>query len=247
MILVKLALLLKTALRAMERSDRNSVAEATRVGLRVRRLLGVCGHSKEQSFDVELLRILQDRLGETPEALNQLALLARCAEAAKSVQDAGEIMPAELIATTLGYFMLHTIGLQTFGLIYSGQSHPLLSLVEETPEPGLTIVDVNRKIIDSKMACSRDLELNRKRVSTAILIVNDAHDADTFREQILQPLTAGIAANGIDIMAVANTPELATVVTSAMQAGPRFHAVDFPSAASGLGLSGISLRCILST
>jgi len=247
MVIVKLALLLKTALRAMERSDRNSAAEATRVGPRVRRVLGVCGHSKEQSFDVKLLRVLQDRLGETPEALNQLALVARCAEAAKSVQDVGEIMPAELISATLGYFMLHTIALHTFGLIYSGQSHPLLSLVEETPERGLTIVDGNRKIIDSKMACSSDLQLDRKRISTAILIVKDAHDAAIFREQILQPLTAGIAANGIDIMAVANTPELATVVASAVQAGLRFHAVDFPSAASGLGLSGISLRCILST
>ena len=246
MVLVKLALLLKTALGAMERSDRNSAAEATRgVGLRVRRILG--GQFKEQSPDIKLLRVLRDRLGETPDALNQLALVARCAEAAKSVQDMGEIMPAELISATLGYFMLHTIGPHTFGLIYSEQSHPLLSLVEETPERGLTIVDGNRKIVDSKIACPSDLDLDRKRISTAILIVKNANDAATFREQILQALKAGIAANGIDIMAVANTPELATVVTGAVQARQRCHTVDFPSAASSLGLSWISLRCILST
>jgi hypothetical protein len=232
MVLVRLALLLKTALSAMERSERNSAADATR---------------SVQSPDIKLLRVLRDQLGETPEALNQLALVAHCAEAAKSVQDVGEIMPAELISTTLGYFMLRTIALHTFGLIYARQSHPLLSLVKETPQRGLTIVDVNRKIIDSKMACSGNLDLDQKRISTAILIVKDAHDAATFREQILQALTTAIAANGIDIMVIANTPELATVVTGAVQAGLRFQTVDFPSALSGLGLSGISLRCILST
>jgi hypothetical protein len=240
MVLVTLARLLKTALGAMERRG-----------------------FREQSPDITLLRALRDRLGETPDALNQLALVARCAEAAKSVQEVSEIMPAELISATLAYFMMHTISPHTFGLIYSAQNHPLLNLVDENPEPGLTIVNGNRKIIDSKIACSSDLDLDQKRISTAILIVKDAHDAATFREQILQALTAsdtwltvfriglglqeGTAANGIDIMAVANTPELATVVTSAMQAGLKFDAVDFPSAASGLGLSGISLRCILST
>src|SRR5215470_9269367 len=139
MVLVRLALLLKSALGAMERSDRNSGADATRgVGLRARRALA--GQLGEQSPDIKLLRVLRNELGETPEALNQLALVARCIEAAKSVCDMDQITPAEIISATLGYFMLHTIALHTFGLIYSEQSHPLLSLVEQTPEPGLTIV-----------------------------------------------------------------------------------------------------------
>jgi hypothetical protein len=247
MVLVKFALLLKTALDAMRSSDHDwGAGSVRRISHWVKGVLPVSSHFKEQSVDRVLLRVLRGRLGDTPEALNRLALISHCAEAAKSAQNVSQ-MPAEIISAMLGYFMMHTVGPHTFGLIYSTESHPVLSLVEGSPESGFTIVDANRKIVDAKMAGLADLHPDRKRISTAILIVKDARDAGNFREQILQPLTAGVAANGIDIMAVANTPELAVAVASAVPGWGKLQAVDFPFIESGLGLSGLSLRCILST
>jgi hypothetical protein len=187
-----------------------------------------------------LLQAVRARLGNTPEALNQFTLINHCAEAAKSVQNVGEIMLGELISAMLGYFMMHTVGLHTFGLIYSTRSHPLLSLVEGNPELGFTIVD-------AKMAGLANLHRDRKSISTAILIVKDAQDAAMFHEQTFQPLTACLAANGIDIMAVADTPEVAAAIANALPERGKCRAVNFPLVMSGLGLSGISVRCILST
>jgi len=197
--------------------------------------------------DSALLNALRGRLSSEPEGLNQFSLIGHCTEAAKSVQNVSEIMPAELVSTMLGYFMLHTISPHTFGLIYSIRSHPLLRLPEGNAQFGFTLVDSNRKIIDAKMATFAGLHSDRQRISTAILILKDTRDADEFREQNLGPLTASVAANGIDIMAVARTPEIGTALASAVPSRGRNHAVDFPLMKSGLGLSAISLRCILST
>jgi hypothetical protein len=200
-----------------------------------------------RTADSALHNALRGRLGSEPEALNQLSLIGHCTEAAKSVQNVSEITSAELVSTMLGYFMLHTISPHTFGLIYSIRSHPLLRLPEGNAQFGFTLVDSNRKIIDAKMAPFADLHPDRQRISTAILILKDARDADEFREQNLGPLTASVAANRIDIMAVAPTPEIGTAVASAVSSRGQIHSVDFPLMESGLGLSGISLRCILST
>jgi hypothetical protein len=250
MVLVEFALLLKTALDAMRSSDRDWAAGSAR-GIRrwTKGVLRLASHSKEQSVDLVLLRVLRGRLGDTPEALNRFALVSHCAEAAKTVrnENVNEFIAAELVSAMLGYFMMHTVGPHTFGLIYSTESHPLLSLVEGSPESGFAIVNTNRKIVDAKMPGWTDRHPDPKRISTAILIVKDGLDADLFREQILEPLSAGVAANGIDILAVANTPEAATAVASAVPGRGKFQVVNFPFLESDLGLSGISLRCILST
>jgi hypothetical protein len=196
--------------------------------------------------DSALLNALRGRLGSESEALNQLSLIGHCAEAAKSVQNVSEIMLAELVSTMLGYYMLHTISPDAFGLIYSIRSHPLVRLPEGNPQFGFTLVDSNRKIIDAKIAASAGLRPDWQRISTAILILKDTRDADEFHERNLGPLTDTVA-NGIDMLAVARTAEIGTAVTRAVPSPHQIHAVDFPSAASGLGLSGISLRCILST
>jgi hypothetical protein len=226
MVLVEFAALLKWALGARRPLDRALDSGST---------------------DSALLTALRGRVGNTSEALNQFTLISHCAEAAKSVQNVSETMPADLISTMLGYFMMRTVGPHTFGLIYSTRNHPLLSLVEGTPELGFTIIDANRKIVGAKMAGSSDLRPDRKRISTAILIVKDARDAAIFREEILQPLTSCVAAKGLDIMAVADSPELAIAVASAIPSRGQVRVVDFPFTDSGLGLSGISLRCTLST
>jgi hypothetical protein len=197
--------------------------------------------------DSALLNALRGRLGSESEALNQLSLIGHCAEAAKSVQNVSEIMLAELASTMLGYYMLHTISPDAFGLIYSIRSHPLVRLPEGNPQFGFTLVGSNRKIIDAKMAASADLRPDWQRIFTAILILKDTRDADEFRERNLGPLTDSVAANGIDMLAVARTAEIGTAVTRAVPSPHQIHAVDFPSAVSALGLSEISLRCILST
>jgi len=250
MVLLEFALLLKTAVDAMRSADRDFAAgSAQDIRRWAKGVLQLGSHFKEQSADLALLRVLHSRLGNTPEALNRFALVSHCAEAAKTVQNenVNEFFAAELISAMLGYFMMRTVGPHTFGLIYSTQGHPLLSLVEGNPQSGFAIVNANRKIVDAKMAGWTDRHPVQKRISTAILLVKDGLEGVLFREQILQPLNASVAANGIDILAVAITPEAATAVASAIRARGRFQAVDFPFLESGLGLSGISLRCILST
>jgi hypothetical protein len=199
-----------------------------------------------RTADSARFNALRGRLGNASEALNQLFLIGHRAETAKSVQNVSEIMLAELVSTMLGYYMLHTISPDAFGLIYSIRSHPLVTPPEGNPQFGFTLVDSNRKTIDAKIAASADLRADWQRISTAILILKDTRDADEFRERNLGPLTDGVAANGIDMLAVARKAEIGTAITRAVPSPHQIHAVDFPFLKSGLGLSGISLRCILS-
>src|ERR1043166_3015171 len=131
MVLVEFARLLKAALDASGSSDYGSAAESTQ-GIRfsLRRLLRLSGFIKGQSVDSTIVRVLRAQLGNTPEAANRVALVAHCVEAAKSVQRYHEMMLAELISTTLAFFMMRTVSPYTSGLVYSTRSHPLLDLVK---------------------------------------------------------------------------------------------------------------------
>jgi hypothetical protein len=178
---------------------------------------------------------LSPALGSTPEAANRAAIVRHCAEAARSADDSGEITPSELIATMLGYFMLCTLAPGTSGLLYSGQLHPISRLVRD-----------NRNVVavDGESIAAAGLGSFKNNFSAAIIIVTSRKTELEFYDRALVPLTAGIAAVGIDVLVSAGCLERAAAVANAICAQRDYRAIDFPVVQSRLDLTGICLRCV---
>ncbi len=232
MVLLELAQILKITLELDRASGGCSVRPTgqTRHGLS---WIWWFGDVFTSRLTTSLLQAVQARLGNSPECLNKVALIYQCAEAARRCSGLRQPSLAELISTSLGFFMSHTVPHRTRGLIYSAERHPLLRLFEG--DRLFTIAGAQIPLAALHPA--------RVGISTVIAVVREGRNEEVLRAGILGPLTHCIAESGLDVMIVGSTPELAASVANAVPGSGRCRAVDFPMVESRLRLRGISLRC----
>ena len=237
MMLLELAALLNAALEFdRTNSSHSGVGSTGQVRNGLSRIPGFRNGFKTRST-TSLLQALRARLGDTPEALNKLALILHCVQATRGCRGFRQPMLAELISTILGYFMSYTVPPRTRGLISSRRRHPLLKMV---------IGDPVFAIVRAEIAAAA-LHPARVGISTVIAVLRDTHDEHIFRAKIVGPLTLCIAESGLDVMTLARTPEIAASFANAVPGPGKCRMVDFPMIESRLGLTGISLRCFSRT
>jgi hypothetical protein len=200
-----------------------------------------CGSAGKKRFDVEpagrvLLEMLEQQLGDNPESVNQRSLLRHCLQAAQSVLPGPEIMPAELIATMLAYFMVQTVLPRTCGIAYCSRRHPLHRLVETSSQFAT---------IDPAIASISAFQEQREKISTAILFVADVEGELLLQEKLLQSVIERIA-GGLDVLVISENPDRAGRIADAAVPRSDPWKINFPFLESAIGLSGVSLRCFSS-